>query len=347
MKLSQLIDLYKEHAASQLLQQSLTNNPKSKIHFKGLVGSQDVLLAANISQEIKRPHLFILSDKEEAAYFLNDLESILQKEVLFFPGSYRRPYQIEETDNANVLLRAEVLNTLNHQRYPIIVSYPEALFEKVVSQKHLKKNSLDVKKGDTLSIDFLNETLQEYGFERVDFVVEPGQYSIRGGIVDIFSFSNEQPYRMEFFDDEIESIRTFDINTQLSQETHSKFCIVPNVQEQLLQESQESFLEYLPPKTQIWSKNIGLTQGTLDSFFDKAIISFEELEDSPLKHLSPQQLFINAKSFTKQIDRFPVIEFGQAFHYNADGTYEFHATPQPTFNKQFDLLASDLTKGKR
>ena len=139
MKLSHLIDLYKEHAASQLLQQSLTNNPKSKIHFKGLVGSQDVLLAANISQEIKRPHLFILSDKEEAAYFLNDLESILQKDVLFFPGSYRRPYQIEETDNANVLLRAEVLNTLNHQRFPVIVSYPEALFEKVVSQKHLKK----------------------------------------------------------------------------------------------------------------------------------------------------------------------------------------------------------------
>ena len=214
------------------------------------------------------------------------------------------------------MLRAEVLNTINHQRYPVIVSYPEALFEKVVSQKHLKQNSLDVKKGDTLTIDFLNETLQEYGFERVDFVVEPGQYSIRGGIVDIFSFSNEQPYRMEFFDDEIESIRTFDINTQLSQETHSKFCIVPNVQEQLLQESQESFLEYLSPKTQIWSKNIGLTQGTLDSFFDKAIISFEELKDSPLKHLSPQQLFINAKSFTKQIDRFPVIEFGQAFHYH-------------------------------
>ena len=112
MKLSQLIGLYKEHAASLLLQQSLTDNPKSKIHFKGLIGSQDVLLAANISQEVKGPHLFILSDKEEAAYFLNDLESILQKEVLFFPGSYRRPYQIEETDNANVLLRAEVLNTL-------------------------------------------------------------------------------------------------------------------------------------------------------------------------------------------------------------------------------------------
>ena len=346
MNLPQLIGLYKEHAASKLLQQSLNDNPKSKIHFKGLVGSQDVLLAANILKEVKRPHLFILSDKEEAAYFLNDLESILQKEVLFFPGSYRRPYQIEETDNANVLLRAEVLNTLNHQRYPIIITYPDALFEKVVSQKHLKKHSLDVKRGDTISIDFLNEMLQEYGFEHVDFVVEPGQYSIRGGIVDIFSFSNEKPYRIEFFDEEIESIRTFEINTQLSQETHSNFCIVPNIQEKLLQESQESFLKYLPPKTQIWSKNISLTQATLDSFFHKAIITFEELEDSPLKHLSPQRLFINGNSFTKQIDRFPVIEFGQAFHYTTDRTYEFRTTPQPTFNKQFDLLASDLHKGQ-
>ena len=138
MKISQLIGLYKEHAASKLLQQSLTNNPKSKIHFKGLIGSQDVILAAQISKEVKRPHLFILSDKEEAAYFINDLESIIKKEVFFFPSSYRRPYQIEETDNANVLLRAEVLNTLIHQSYPIIVSYPEALFEKVVSQKHSK-----------------------------------------------------------------------------------------------------------------------------------------------------------------------------------------------------------------
>ena len=116
MKLPQLIGLYKEHAASKLLQQALTDNPKSKIHFKGLIGSQNALLAANITQEVKRPHLFILSDKEEAAYFLNDLESILQK-MSYFPWSYRRPYQIEETDNANVLLRAEVLNTINHQGF--------------------------------------------------------------------------------------------------------------------------------------------------------------------------------------------------------------------------------------
>lgn len=346
MKLSQLIGLYKDHAAASLLQQSLANNPRTKAHFKGLIGSQDVLLAANICQEVKRPHLFVLSDKEEAAYFLNDLENILQKDVLFFPGSYRRPYQIEETDNANVLLRAEVLNSLNHQRYPIIVSYPEALFEKVVSQKHLKKNSLDVKRGDLLSIDFLNDTLQEYGFERVDFVVEPGQYSVRGGIVDVFSFSNELPYRMEFFDEEIESIRTFDINTQLSKETHRKFCIVPNVQEQLLQESQEGFLEYLPEKTQIWIKNIGLTQGTLDGFYEKAITAFDELQDSPLKHLSPQQLFINSKTFTEQLNNFPVIEFGNYFHYTADTSYEFRATPQAAFNKQFNLLAEDLQKGQ-
>jgi transcription-repair coupling factor (superfamily II helicase) len=323
----------------------LEQKANCKFHLKGLVGSQDVLLAASAVQEIKRPQLFILSDKEEAAYFLNDLENILEKEVLFFPGSYRRPYQIEETDNANVLLRAEVLNTLNHQRYPIIVSYPEALFEKVVSQKHLKQNSLDVKRGDTLSIDFLNDTLQEYGFERVDFVVEPGQYAVRGGIVDIFSFSNELPYRMEFFDEEVESIRTFDINSQLSKVSHRSFSIVPNVQEQLLQESQESFLEYLPKKTQIWIKNISLAQSTLDSFYQKAVLAFKELEDSPLKHLSPEQLFSNSQSFLPELEQFPVVEFGQYFHFESDGSHEFRSSPQPTFNKQFDLLAEDLIKG--
>ncbi len=346
MNTSQFIQLYKEHEASKILNQSLDTHPKTKVQFKGLIGSQDALLAANITKEIKRPHLFILSDKEEAAYFLNDLENLLKKETLFFPSSFRRPYQIEETDNANVLLRAEVLNILTHQKQPIIVSYPEALFEKVVGKKHLKKNSLDVHIGDLLSIDFLNTTLQEYGFKRVEFVIEPGQYSIRGGIVDIFSFSNDLPYRVEFFDEEIESIRSFDINSQLSLETFKHFCIIPNVQEQLLLESQESFLNYLPSKTIIWIKNIKLSKGKLDGFFEKAQDAFNDLKESPLKRLSPSKLFLNGADFAKQIEDYPIIEFGNTFHYKANHSYEFRSTPQPTFNKQFNLLAADLQKGQ-
>ena len=205
--------------------------PAPKAHVKGLAGSLSAIAGAASFKNTGRPHLFILSDKEEAAYFLNDLESIIgDKDVLFYPGSYRRPYVIEETDNANVLLRAEVLNRLNSRKKPaILVSYADALFEKVVTRKQLSSHTFSVKVGDELSIDFINETLFEYEFERVDFVVEPGQFSVRGGIVDVFSFSHDQPYRIEFFGDEIESIRLFDIESQLSIESLKKIQLVPNV----------------------------------------------------------------------------------------------------------------------
>ena len=166
----------------------------------------------------------IFNDKEEAAYYLNDFEQLLNdKDVLFYPGSYRRPYQIEETDNANVLLSAEVLNRINSRKKPaIIVTYPDALFEKVVTRRELEKNTLKISDGDNLSIDFVNEVLFEYKFKRVDFVTEPGEFSVRGGIVDVFSFSHDEPYRIEFFGDEVDSIRTFDVETQLSTEQLKK-----------------------------------------------------------------------------------------------------------------------------
>ena len=139
------------------------------------------------------------------------------KDVFFYPGSYRRPYQIEETDNANVLLRAEVLNRINSRKKPaIIVTYPDALFEKVVTRKELERNTLKIAVSDKVSIDFVNEVLFEYQFKRVDFVTEPGEFSLRGGIVDVFSFSHDEPYRIEFFGDEVDSIRTFDVETQFS-----------------------------------------------------------------------------------------------------------------------------------
>ena len=173
------------------------------------------------------PFLLILNDKEEAAYLLNDLEQLIgEKDVLFYPGSYRRPYQIEETDNANVLLRAEVLNRINSRKKPaVIVTYPDALFEKVVTRKELDKNTQKIKLGDEISLDFLNEVLFEYQFKRVDFVTEPGEFSVRGGIVDVFSFSHDEPYRIEFFGDEVDSIRTFDVETQLSTDKVKKITI--------------------------------------------------------------------------------------------------------------------------
>ena len=199
MKL-ELSNYYQKAAKINVLAELLAQQ-NQKIHAKGLLGSSISFVIQALFEKSDLPFLLLFNDKEEAAYFLNDLELLINtNDVLFYPGSYRRPYQIDETDNANVLLRAEVLNRINSRKKPaIIVSYPEALFEKVVTRKELEKNTLKVSVNDKLSIDFINETLFEYNFKRVDFVTEPGEFSVRGGIIDVFSFSNDHPYRIEFF----------------------------------------------------------------------------------------------------------------------------------------------------
>ena len=166
-------------------------SPEKRILLKGLTGSSLSFILADVFRTSDAPLLLIFDDKEEAAYYLNDLEQMIgEKDVLFYRGSYRRPYQLEETDNANVLLRAEVLNRINSRKKPAaIVTYPDALFEKVVTRRELEKNTLKIQLEDSLSLDFLNEVLFEYQFKRVDFVTEPGEFSVRGGIVDVFSFS--------------------------------------------------------------------------------------------------------------------------------------------------------------
>ena len=212
-----IVNQYQKSAkVSQIIKQ--LQQDKNHFQISNLVGSSLSFVISETFKKANKPFLLIFNDKEEAAYYLNDLEQLLgEKNVLFYPGSYRRPYQIEVTDNANVLLRSEVLNRINSRKKPaIIVTYPTALFEKVVTKKELEKSTLKVNVGEDLSLDFVNEVLFEYKFKRVDFVTEPGDFSVRGGIIDVFSFSNDEPYRIEFFGDEIDSIRTFDVETQLS-----------------------------------------------------------------------------------------------------------------------------------
>ena len=298
-----------------------------------------------ISETFKKadkPYLLIFNDKEEAAYYLNDLEQLLgDKNVLFYPGSYRRPYQIEETDNANVLLRSEVLNRINSRKKPaVIVTYPTALFEKVVTKTELEKNTLKVGVNDNLSLDFVNEVLFEYKFKRVDFVTEPGDFSVRGGIIDVFSFSNDEPYRIEFFGDEIDSIRTFDVETQLSKEKLKKVSIMPNVENKALQEKRESFLKYISSKTIIFTKNTELLSNSLDKFFSKADVAFKELSKE-IKHAKPSELFCDGSFIKKQLQDFTLVNFGNP---NSDETSDivFNTQPQPSFNKQFNLLIDNL-----
>ncbi|WP_417237816.1 transcription-repair coupling factor [Bizionia sp.] len=343
MSKSILLQTYAQALQTQNLQTAIAQT-ENRTHVKGLVGSAFSLVISEAFKQADKPFLLVFNDKEEAAFHLNDLEAMLNdKDVLFYPGSYRRPYQIEETDNANVLLRSEVLNRINSRKKPaIIITYPDALFEKVVTRRELDKNTLKISVNDNLSIDFVNEVLFEYKFKRVDFVTEPGEFSVRGGIVDVFSFSHDEPYRIEFFGDDVDSIRTFDVETQLSTDQIKKISIIPNVANKFLDESRQSFLKYIAQKTVVFTKNADLVFHRIDDFYSKAVEAFKNLT-SELKHAEPETLFCNATELKKQLLDFNLVEFGsKAVFASQDNIITFNTTPQPAFNKQFNLLIDDL-----
>jgi transcription-repair coupling factor (superfamily II helicase) len=315
----------------------------SRIHWKGLIGSSRALCATSLAKQVPGNHLFILNDKEEAAYFLNDVESLFpdDKHVLFYPASYRVPYQLEETDNANVVARAEVLERVNNGKNNWIVTYPEALFEKVPTQKTLSKNTLKVEEGKSYSIDFMNELLLEYHFDRVDFVYEPGQFSIRGGILDVFSFSNDNPFRIVFFGDEVETIRTFDPSSQLSIQNHKHFNIIPNVQGKFGQEINDTFLNFLGKQATLWLSSFQHTLEMLNKEYEKAVKVYNALPDT-VQHTVPGELYTHPTDLKIQIEDYSLIEWGPEYHFKPSKEIQFKFLPQPSFNKNFDLLRADL-----
>ena len=315
---------------------------KENAEVTGLAGASLSIVIANLFNTVHRPLLVLLPDKEESAYILNDLETLVgEQQVLFFPDSYRRPYQIEDTDNANVLLRAEVLNQLSHSTKPLlIVSYPEALFEKVITRKQLEKNTLKIQKGDSLTIDFLNEVLFSYHFNRTDFVTEPGEFSVRGGIVDVFSFSNNEPYRIEFFGNEVDSIRTFDVESQLSTAQLSKITIIPNVENKESDEIRQSFLEYISEQTLFIGKDMGFFDAKIEKLFAKATDIYQKLPNE-VKRTPPEELYCQTTDLLKQIQKFQQVNINATTPASKNKKeFSFHTTPQPSFNKQFELLIS-------
>lgn len=311
---------------------------KTPCFAENLVGSSLSFVLFDIFKRTGQTLLFVEDDKEQAAYLLNDLELLLgQEQVLFFPSSYRRPYQTEETDNANVLLRAEVLSQLQ-QGARVVVSYSEALFEKVLTRQQLDKNTLTLKRGEHLSLDTLNETLFEYQFQRVDFVSEPGEFSVRGGIVDVFSFSNDTPYRIEFFSDVVESIRTFDVETQLSLQQVSSVVIIPNIESKVAGEQRTSFLSLLPEETLIFVQDFELFAPKWEKMYQKAQEAFAALKGE-IAHLPPEELFCNAQEGLRDFAQRYVVRVNP---HNSQGIVgkgvSFAMRPQPSFNKRFELL---------
>ena len=323
----------------------LPNN--TNIRIKGLSGSFDAVVVASAFRLHPQDYIIILQDKEEAAYFQNDLQNLLEKDLLLFPMSYKRLYEFDEIENANILMRAEVLNHLANKTKPeIIVTYPEALSERVINKRSLATNTFSVKLKEKLDISFLEEFLHGYDFEKTDFVYEAGQFSVRGGIIDVFSFAYELPYRIELFGDEVDSIRTFDPGSQLSVEVLDHINIIPNVQTKLMQEERQSFLDFISPKTKLWFKDVQLTIDVLNKSFEKAQASFDKIiqQSGTRIALQPEHLFESGGSFQQKVESFQRIEFGSRFILPNASTFDLPSSAQPSFNKNFELLANNLAE---
>lgn len=343
-----LIKSYYDDVRISEISQHIKNHNKTLV--SGLHGSSKPVVVAACMKQATGQHFVVCSDRESAAYFYNDLENLLgeqeldynKKQVLFYPTSYKRPYEPEKPDNTYILSRTEVLQRLSSsERKTIIVSYPEALSEKVFTRRLLAKNTYKVKVGDRISLDFLSDVLFEYGFENVDFVVEPGQFAIRGGLIDVFSFANEVPYRIEFFGDEVDSIRSFKIGTQLSIESLNNIVLLPNMQERSFIEERESILQYLPKDVSLWFEEMKNFDAMVDSEYEKAVAAFEKYHADD-KDMRPDKLFSKAHELRSHIQQHATIEFGQNSYLDAANSIAFNTKSQPPFNKNFELLLNDL-----
>jgi len=351
---SRILSLFGDDLRIKQLVGLLKGSEKHRIHLNGLVGSSASVAAATVHKLVSGIHVVVLNDKESAVYFCNDLENLLgdidedfhRRHVLFFPTSYKKPYEPEKTDNSNVLMRTEVLKRIiTRGKETIIVTYPEALTEKVVNRKFLEKSTLKVKRGETLELDLVYDLLDEFGFVRSDYVVEPGQFALRGGIIDVFSFTNDNPYRIEFAGDEVESLRTFDPVTQRSIDKLDHITIVPNVQDRALVETRETFLDFIPRYSILWLQDAGFAAERIGSEFEKAETAFAALTGI-VEHLKPGELFTDRETFLRQLLGFNLIEFGRHSIFDHSFKADFQITPQPSFNKKFELFLAELQRNK-
>ncbi len=345
MKAADFLSIYRADGLIKTVAAGIKTSTPSNIRIKGLSGSLDALLLAATFKIHAHDYIVVLQDREEASYFQNDLQNLLDREILLFPMSYKRPYEFEEIENANILMRAEVLNRLANKTAPeIIVTYPDALSEKVITKRSLATNTFTITLKEKLDVSFLEEFLHNYDFEKTDFVYEAGQFAIRGGIIDIFSFAYEIPYRIELFGDEVDSIRTFDPGSQLSVDELKKVNIIPNVQSKLMMEERQSLLEFISPDTKLWFKDFQLTVDLIEKSFEKASASFDTILKSSNTQIisSPEKLFDDSDSFKKDSAKFLRIEFGSRFALADPKIFEFQSSAQPSFNKNFELLAQSL-----
>lgn len=322
---------------------------KHHILVKGVVGSASSLLVAEYFLALQNNILYVTDDKENAHYLTTEMEELLGKEnVLYFPSTYLEPYQIEKTQNANLVLRTEVINQLNTNYSPkVIVTHYLALSEKVLKEDDFKTISLNINVGDLLDFDFSEKLLNDFHFNLTDFVSEPGEFAVRGGIIDVFSYSNEKPYRISFFGNEVENIKTFDIETQLFIDKTNSFQLISNMNFST-QKNKISFLELLPKNSIVFSKNAhhGLMQ--IKNFYAKAEENFAKLNHE-IKHQTPKELYISEDEFLDNLSKLQWIDFS---NQNTEIDHQKEIInliqqPQPTFHKNFEMLIEDFEEKKK
>jgi transcription-repair coupling factor (superfamily II helicase) len=352
--LDRILALYRDDQRTQKLvtalrQPSTVNRSPATVQLNGLAGAQEAFVLAGAYLADPRPQLFIAIDKEEAAYLQNDLSGLLEKKpVRFFPDSFKRPMYFEELNTTNVLERTEAINKISSPTGSpeILITYPEALFEKVVAPAELEKTRIEIQPGQKLDVDFTIEMLVTYGFKREDFVYEPGQFSIRGAIVDIFSYGNDYPYRIELFDEDVESIRTFDPLTQLSVQNIGRVSIVPNINTKFNQSQKVSLLNVLAPNTVIWIKDWNALEEKLQLCFEKAeefAKTLPLMDESELGEFFRDRAFIRPHEVVEDVAKFPLVNLGPPIQsFNPSILQSYNSKTQPSFNKNFQLLGNNL-----
>ena len=340
MKENVITKLYSTHPVLAELKAAINQeNPLNRIRIAGLSGSSRALIISGVFHHSPMTQVVVIPEKEDAAYFYNDLVSVLGDEsIFFFPSTYKRSVQYEQTEPANIVLRTEVLNHLaSGKRKGIIVTYPEAVMEKVISRKNLKKNTLSINKGDKLSLEFLEEVLHEYNFERVDFVYEPGQYSIRGSIADIFSYSADMPYRIDFFGEEVDTIRSFNTDDQLSVSILKQVSVIPNIQDISLEVVSDSFTDFLPPSALIWFDDAAFIREKINNIY-----SLTSVREDSGQVANRKEIIMTGNRFLELCSKFRTLEFGNRSFFEAEQVFGFNTEPQPVFNKNFELLSEKL-----
>jgi transcription-repair coupling factor (superfamily II helicase) len=339
LELQNIFREYKNHKHFGVLEEYIAGNSKFRCSLKGLVGSSAPMLFSALLEQNRNIHLCIFEDKDAAAYFYTDVKNMLNDEnILFFPSSYKRSVQYKQPDNGNIILRTNVLNKVNEYNTTtperlIIISHPEAITEKVASKENIDDNTLHIHLGEKVSIDFIHEVLIEYGFDLVDFVYEPGQFALRGGLVDVFSFTAENPYRIDFFGNEVETIRSFDVETQLSKTSFQKISILPNL-ETRGDGIKNSLIETLPQNCTIWCNNIPFIAERISEIYENTQPD-EFVKDK-------NNSLITGSEFLNQIIAYNILELTRKAYFPDAKEYAFAIKPQPAFNKNFILLGDNL-----